>query len=58
MEQNQNQSNQFQERLKQLTADDLLLIMFIENLGDETFAASFAKAHNLNALSPDYRPVN
>lgn len=57
MKQNQNQSNQFQERLKQFTADDLLLIMFIQNLCDETFAASFAKANNCNTPSPDYRPV-
>ena len=58
MKQNQNRSKQFQEKLKKLTVDDLLLIKLIDNLGDEAFAASFAKAHNLNTPSPDYRPVN
>lgn len=56
MSENNKPDDQFR-KLKQLTADDLLLLVLIENLTDETFAAQYAHANNLSKQSPDYRPV-
>jgi hypothetical protein len=44
--------------LAHLSIDEVLAFHLIEFLADETFTKQYAKAHNIECVSPDYQRLS